>query len=42
MNGITALHAAYAVTWIILAGYMGTLVTRFRRVREEMKDLERR
>lgn len=41
MSGVTALHAAYAVTWIVLAGYLGSLVSRFRRVKEEMKDLKR-
>jgi len=41
MNGITALKLAYAVTWIIQLGYIGYLVSRFRRVREEMKDLKR-
>lgn len=41
MNGMTALKAAYAATWIIQLGYMGYLLSRFRRVREEMKDLKR-
>ena len=41
MSGATALKAAYAVTWIIQLGYIGYLLGRFRRVREEMKDLNR-
>ncbi len=41
MTGPVALKAAYIVTWVILLGYLGTLVSRFRRVREEMKDLKR-
>ena len=41
MNGITALKLAYAVVWIIQLGYIGYLVSRFKRVREEMRDLKR-
>ena len=41
MSGLVALKAAYVVTWVILLGYLGTLWSRFRRVREEMKDLQR-
>jgi CcmD family protein len=41
MTGPVALKAAYTVTWVILLGYLGTLLGRFRRVREEMKDLKR-
>ncbi|MGB8768368.1 MAG: CcmD family protein [Candidatus Korobacteraceae bacterium] len=41
MTGPVALKAAYIVTWVILLGYLGSLLGRFRRVREEMKDLER-
>ena len=41
MTGPVALKAAYIVTWVILLGYLGTLLGRFRRVREEMKDLKR-
>jgi CcmD family protein len=41
MNGAVALKAAYIVVWVILLGYLGTLLSRFRRVREEMKDLKR-
>lgn len=41
MTGPVALRAAYIVTWVILCGYIGSLLRRFRRVREEMKDLKR-
>ena len=41
MTGPVALKAAYIVTWVILFGYLGSLLRRFRRVREEMKDLKR-
>jgi CcmD family protein len=41
MNGIVALKSAYAVVWIIEAAYVWYLVARYRRVRQEMADLER-
>jgi CcmD family protein len=41
MTGAVALKAAYTVTWVMLLGYLGLLLSRFRRVREEMKDLKR-
>lgn len=41
MKGDTALKLAYTVTWIIQLGYIGYLISRFKRVREEMKDLKR-
>jgi CcmD family protein len=41
MTGPVALKAAYIVTWVILLGYLLSLLGRFRRAREEMKDLKR-
>ena len=41
MTGPVALKAAYIVTWVILVGYLGFLWRRFRRAREEMRDLKR-
>jgi CcmD family protein len=41
MTGPTALKAAYLVTWIISLGYVRYLLGRFRRVRQEMKELKR-
>ncbi len=35
------LKAAYAVAGVIYLGYLGSLWLRFRRLREEMKDLRR-
>jgi CcmD family protein len=40
MTGPVALKAAYIVTWVALLGYLTSLLRRFRRVREEMKDLK--
>ncbi len=40
MTGPVALKAAYIVTWVILLGYLGSLLRRFQRVREEMRDLK--
>jgi CcmD family protein len=39
MNAIKFLYAAYIATWVIHAFYLGTLVRRFRRLREQLKDL---
>lgn len=41
MKGDAALKLAYVVTWVIQFGYIGYLVSRYKRVREEMKDLQR-
>lgn len=41
MKGDTALKLAYVVTWVIQFGYIGYLLSRFGRVRDEMKDLKR-
>ena len=41
MKGDTALKLAYVVTWVIQFGYIGYLVSRYKRIREEMKDLQR-
>jgi len=41
MTGPVALKAAYVVTWVVLLGYLTSLIRRFRRVREEIKDLKR-
>ena len=42
MKGDFALKLAYVVTWVIQFGYIGYLVSKFRRVREEQKDLKRK
>lgn len=41
MTGIVALKAAYAVVWGIELAYIWYLASRYRRVRKELKDLER-
>jgi|BarGraIncu00222A_1022003.scaffolds.fasta_scaffold84336_2 CcmD family protein len=41
MTGAVALKAAYIVVWVLELGYVAYLVSRYRKVREEMKDLKR-
>lgn len=41
MSGFVALKAAYVVTWVIELLYLRYLLVRYRRVRQEMKDLKR-
>ena len=42
MNAIKFLFAAYIATWAIHAFYLGTLVRRFGRLRQELKELGKR
>jgi CcmD family protein len=39
MNGIKYLYAAYIATWVIHGIYLGSLVRRFGRLREQLKEL---
>lgn len=39
MNAIKFLFAAYIATWVIHASYIGTLVLRFSRLRQQLKEL---
>jgi CcmD family protein len=39
MNASKFLYAAYIATWVIHASYLGTLVRRFRRLRQQLKEL---
>jgi CcmD family protein len=39
MNAIKFLFAAYIATWVIHGVYLGTLVRRFARVRQQLKEL---
>jgi len=39
MNSIKFLYAAYIATWLIHALYLGSLVSRYRRLRRQIKDL---
>ena len=39
---MTYLYAAYAATWIIHIAYLGTLVRRYTRLRNEIEELKRK
>ena len=39
MNSVRFLYAAYVATWLIHAFYLGSLVRRYSRLRQQMKDL---
>jgi CcmD family protein len=39
MNAIKFLIAAYAATWLIHGGYILSLVRRFGKLRQQMKEL---
>ncbi|MGA9979887.1 MAG: hypothetical protein WBQ08_14785 [Candidatus Sulfotelmatobacter sp.] len=39
MNAIKFLYAAYIVTWLIHALYLGSLVLRYKRLRQQLKEL---
>jgi CcmD family protein len=39
MNSIKFLYAAYIATWVIHVLYLGSLVRRYSRLRQQMKDL---
>lgn len=42
MNGIRFLFAAYIATWVIHLFYIGTLVTRFSKLRQQLRELGKR
>lgn len=39
MNSIKFLYAAYIATWLIHGFYIGSLLRRYARLRQRMKDL---
>jgi CcmD family protein len=39
MTGVKFLFVAYIATWVIHGVYLGTLVSRFSRLRRELKEL---
>lgn len=41
MNAVKFLIAAYVATWVIHGFYMGTLVSRFSKLRQQMKELSK-
>jgi CcmD family protein len=40
MNAIRFLFAAYIATWLIHGVYLGSLVRRFSRLRQQMKEVK--
>jgi CcmD family protein len=42
MNSIKFLYAAYAATWLIHVFYLSTVVRRYRRLRRERLELDRK
>jgi len=42
MNAVKYLFAAYIATWVIHALYIGSLVRRFSRLRQQLKELGKR
>ena len=42
MNAMKFLFGAYIFTWVIHGFYVGSLVRRFNRLREELKALEKK
>ena len=40
-GSIKFLYAAYTATWVIHVFYIGTLVRRYSRLRQQMKDLKK-
>jgi CcmD family protein len=39
MNAVKFMVAAYVATWVIHAGYIATLVSRYRKLRQQLKEL---
>jgi len=42
MNAVKFLFAAYIITWVIHSFYLGSLVRRFSRLREQLKELQKK
>jgi hypothetical protein len=41
MNGNGYVFAAYAITWIIHITYLGTIVSRYSRLKREIEELKK-
>jgi len=41
MNSIKFLYAAYIATWLIHALYLGSIVRRYSRLRQQIRDLDK-
>jgi len=42
MNAVKFLFAAYIATWVIHGVYLGTLVRRFSKLRQQLKEVGRK
>jgi CcmD family protein len=42
MNSIKFLYAAYVATWTIHLLYVGSLVRRYRRLKQDLSDLKKK
>jgi CcmD family protein len=40
-HAMNFLYAAYTITWVFILGYVGVLTRGFKKLQEEVKDLER-
>ena len=41
MNAVKFLFAAYVATWVIHSFYIGTLATRFSKLRQQLRELNK-
>ena len=41
MKALKFLYAAYIITWLIHALYLGSLVRRYSRLRQQMRELDK-
>ena len=41
MNSVKFLYAAYIATWVIQGLYIGSMVSRYRNLRQRMKELSK-
>jgi CcmD family protein len=42
MNSLKFLYAAYAATWTIHLLYIGSLVRRYRRLKQDLRELKKK
>jgi CcmD family protein len=42
MNAVRFLYAAYAATWLIHAVYLGSLVRRYGRLRQRLREISKK
>jgi len=41
MSGVKFLFAAYIATWVIHVFYLSTIIRRFRKLRQQMRELRK-